>query len=140
MGAGLREGVLAGRCGPPLGHKSKDVMMHGETAWRKTSSFRFFATAAWRMSIGMYAYSPVQLLSVPHIGCSLSSVPKPQKATKSPYQALRQELNRLGDLFQQAPAFFTVLRGPQQILQPINPLYQQLLGPRWSLIRQNNPA
>ena len=45
-------------------------------------------------------------------------------------QTLRQELNRLGDLFQQAPAFFTVLRGPEHVFERINPLYQQLLGPR----------
>jgi PAS domain S-box-containing protein len=43
---------------------------------------------------------------------------------------LQQQLERLADLFQQAPAFFAVLRGPDYIFEMINPLYQELMGQR----------
>jgi PAS domain S-box-containing protein len=43
---------------------------------------------------------------------------------------LQQQRERLADLFQQAPAFFAVLRGPEYIFEMINPLYQELVGER----------
>lgn len=43
---------------------------------------------------------------------------------------LHRERTRLSDLFQQAPAFFAVLRGPEHIFELINPLYQELIGHR----------
>jgi PAS domain S-box-containing protein len=43
---------------------------------------------------------------------------------------LQQQRERLADLFQQAPAFFAVLRGPEHIFEMINPLYQDLMGQR----------
>ena len=43
---------------------------------------------------------------------------------------LQQQHERLADLFQQAPAFFAVLRGPEYIFEMINPLYQELMGQR----------
>jgi PAS domain S-box-containing protein len=43
---------------------------------------------------------------------------------------LQQQRERLADLFQQAPAFFAVLRGPDYIFEMINPLYQELIGQR----------
>jgi PAS domain S-box-containing protein len=43
---------------------------------------------------------------------------------------LQQQHERLADLFQQAPAFFAVLRGPDFVFEMINPLYQELMGQR----------
>jgi signal transduction histidine kinase len=43
---------------------------------------------------------------------------------------LQQQRERLADLFQQAPAFFAVLRGPDYVFEMINPLYQELIGQR----------
>jgi PAS domain S-box-containing protein len=43
---------------------------------------------------------------------------------------LQQQRERLADLFQQAPAFFAVLRGPDYVFEMINPLYQELMGQR----------
>lgn len=43
---------------------------------------------------------------------------------------LQQQRERLADLFQQAPAFFALLRGPEYIFEMINPLYQELIGQR----------
>src|SRR5438270_3400268 len=43
---------------------------------------------------------------------------------------LQQQREHLADLFQQAPAFFAVLRGPDFVFEMINPPYQQLMGQR----------
>jgi len=43
---------------------------------------------------------------------------------------LQQERERLADLFQQAPAFFAALRGPEHVFEMINPPYQELIGQR----------
>jgi signal transduction histidine kinase len=40
------------------------------------------------------------------------------------------EMQRLGDLFEQAPAFFAVLRGPQHTFERTNSSYQELIGNR----------
>jgi PAS domain S-box-containing protein len=43
---------------------------------------------------------------------------------------LQMERNRLADLFMQAPAFITVLRGPEHVFELVNPPYLQLVGYR----------
>jgi signal transduction histidine kinase len=43
---------------------------------------------------------------------------------------LQREMQRLADLFQQAPAFFAVLSGPEYVFEMINSLYQELVGQR----------
>jgi len=43
---------------------------------------------------------------------------------------LQQERTRLAHIFEQAPAFFAVLRGPEHIFEMTNPLYQELIGHR----------
>jgi PAS domain S-box-containing protein len=43
---------------------------------------------------------------------------------------LQRQHERLADLFQQAPAFFAVLRGPEHVFEMINPFYQELMGER----------
>jgi PAS domain S-box-containing protein len=40
----------------------------------------------------------------------------------------QQELERLADLFRQAPAFFAVLHGPDHVFEMTNPLYEELIG------------
>lgn len=43
-------------------------------------------------------------------------------------EALKASEARLTDLFQQIPAFVTVLRGPEHVFEMTNPLYQELVG------------
>jgi PAS domain S-box-containing protein len=53
-----------------------------------------------------------------------------QTARKKAELALQTERQRLVELFQQAPAFVAVLRGPEHVFELTNPLYQELVGPR----------
>ncbi len=45
-------------------------------------------------------------------------------------EALKGSEARLTELFQQIPAFVTVLRGPEHVFEMTNPLYQELIGVR----------
>jgi len=45
-------------------------------------------------------------------------------------EALKANEGSLTDLFQQIPAFVTVLRGPEHVFEMTNPLYQELVGLR----------
>jgi signal transduction histidine kinase len=45
-------------------------------------------------------------------------------------QQLQRESQRMADIFVQAPAFFAVLDGPEFVFEMLNPLYQNLIGPR----------
>ncbi len=75
-----------------------------------------------------YAYSPVRDMCGQICGTLVTCSETTRKQLAE--QTLRQDFKRLADLFEQAPAFFTLLRGPQHIFEMINPPYQQLLGPR----------
>ncbi|MEO8737278.1 MAG: ATP-binding protein [Edaphobacter sp.] len=75
-----------------------------------------------------YTYSPVRNLSGAVAGTLVTCMETTNR--KLAEEALKRESKRFSDLFQQAPAFFTVMRGPDHIFEMINPLYQQLLGPR----------
>ena len=45
-------------------------------------------------------------------------------------QALRSQRERLLAVFQQAPAFFALLKGPQHVFEMVNPQYTRLIGGR----------
>ncbi|MEO6966528.1 MAG: ATP-binding protein [Acidobacteriaceae bacterium] len=60
----------------------------------------------------------------------VSSVLKIADVRTASEQALRAERARLLDLFRQAPAFMTVLRGPEHVFEMANPLYKDLIGDR----------
>ena len=53
---------------------------------------------------------------------------------------LEREMERLADLFQQAPAFFAVLGGPEHVFELANPLYLELVGERSVLGRRVRDA
>ena len=111
-----------------IGPQIEQVMMSGKPVWQENQLIPIFRNGRLDDVYWTYAYSPVRDLEGQIRGTLVicTETTKRQMAE----QTLRQELNRLGDLFQQAPAFFTVLRGPEHVFERINPLYQQLLGPR----------
>ena len=113
---------------PTIGPQIEQVMMSGKTVWQENQLIPILRDGCLEDVYWTYAYSPVRDLEGGIEGTLVICTETTKKQIAD--QTLRQELNRLGDLFQQAPAFFTVLRGPQHIFERINPLYQQLLGPR----------
>ncbi len=70
-------------------------------------------------------------------------VEEQRKAERMRLQAeavLRTERARLLQIFEQAPAFFAVLDGPDHIISMVNPLYLQLVGNRDVLGKTLNEA
>jgi PAS domain-containing protein len=113
---------------PTIGPQIEQVMMSGKTVWQENQLIPILRDGCIEDVYWTYAYSPIRDLEGNIEGTLVICTETTKKQIAD--QTLRQELNRLGDLFQQAPAFFTVLRGPQHVFERINPLYQQLLGPR----------
>jgi PAS domain S-box-containing protein len=52
------------------------------------------------------------------------------EAQRKESDALRAEQTRLAELFNQAPAFLCVMRGPDHVFEMTNPRYQELIGDR----------
>jgi PAS domain-containing protein len=113
---------------PTIGPQIEQVMSSGRTVWQENQLIPILRDGCLEDVYWTYAYSPVRDLEGNITGTLVVCTETTKKQIAE--QTLRQELNRLGDLFQQAPAFFTVLRGPHHVFERINPLYQQLLGPR----------
>jgi signal transduction histidine kinase len=53
-----------------------------------------------------------------------------EASLRAAQEHLRADRRRLSELFQQAPAFVAVLRGPHHVFEMTNPLYQDLIGGR----------
>jgi signal transduction histidine kinase len=104
------------------------VMSEGKAVWKEDQLIPILRNGYLEDVYWTYAYSPVRDLGGCIGGTLVTCIETTQRQIAD--QTLRQEIRRLGDLFQQAPAFFAVLRGPEHVFERINPLYQQLLGPR----------
>ena len=75
-----------------------------------------------------YGYSPVYT-STGEIGGTLVVCTETTSSVFARRQA-QFERERLSDLFEQAPAFFAVLRGQHHVFEMVNRSYQQLIGHR----------
>ncbi|UWZ82550.1 PAS domain-containing sensor histidine kinase [Occallatibacter riparius] len=75
-----------------------------------------------------YSYSPVRDGSGQITGVLVTCLETTQSVLAR--QSFRAEQERLLALFQQAPAFFAVLRGPDHVYELTNPPYQRLISGR----------
>jgi PAS domain S-box-containing protein len=79
-----------------------------------------------------FSYTPVRSDAGEVVGmfCACSESTEAAKARAS----LEVEKERLRELFQQAPGFMVVLRGPQHVFELVNDAYLQLVGHRRDLV------
>lgn len=104
------------------------VMKRGEASWHVDQLVPINRDAKLEDVYWTYGYSPVYCPSGDICGTLVVCT-----ETTSSVLARRQvqfEMDRLSDLFEQAPAFFAVLRGPDHVFEMINRSYQQLIGHR----------
>ena len=104
------------------------VMKRGEASWHVDQLVPINRNGKLEDVYWTYGYSPVYR-PTGEIGGTLVVCTE----TTSSVLARRQvqfEMERLSDLFEQAPAFFAVLRGPDHVFEMINRSYQQLIGHR----------
>ena len=113
---------------PIIGPQIEAVMTRGEASWHENQLVPIFRNGKLEDVYWTYGYSPVR--NVTGEICGTLVVCTETTGSVSAKRQLQRETERLADLFQQAPAFFAVLRGPEHIFEMINPPYQELIGQR----------
>jgi signal transduction histidine kinase len=104
------------------------VMTRGEASWHEDQLVPIHRNGRLEEVYWTYGYSPVYN-SDGQIGGTLVVCTETTNSVLANRQRQR-EMKRLADLFEQAPAFFAVLRGPEHVFEMMNGPYQQLVGHR----------
>ena len=104
------------------------VMTRGEASWHENQLVPIHRNGRLDDVYWTYGYSPVYKSSG-EIGGTLVVCTETTNSILTGRQQQR-EMQRLADLFEQAPAFFAVLNGPQFVFEMVNSSYQQLIGHR----------
>ena len=104
------------------------VMTRGEASWHENQLVPINRNGVLEDVYWTYGYSPVYI-SGGKIGGTLV-VCTETTATVLAKRGLQREMERLADLFEQAPAFFAVMSGPEHVFEMTNGPYQQLIGHR----------
>lgn len=113
---------------PIIGPQIDAVMSRGESSWNENQLVPIHRNGRLEDVYWTYGYSPVR--NAEGEICGTLVVCTETTSNVLAKQQLQLERERLADLFQQAPAFFAVLRGPEYVFEMINPLYQKLIGQR----------
>jgi signal transduction histidine kinase len=104
------------------------VMKRGEASWHVDQLVPINRNGVLEDVYWTYGYSPVYRPDG-EIGGTLVVCTETTRSVLARNQ-VQFEMDRLSDLFEQAPAFFAVLRGPDHVFEMINGSYQQLIGHR----------
>lgn len=104
------------------------VMTRGEATWHENQLVPIHRNGRLEDVYWTYGYSPVYTSAGEIAGTLVVCT----ETTNTVLAERRQqhEMQRLADLFEQAPAFFAVLNGPEYVFEMINSPYQQLIGHR----------
>ena len=104
------------------------VMTQGLASWHENQLVPIHRNGRLEDVYWTYGYSPVYT-STGEIGGTLVVCTETTDGVLARRQ-LQREMQRLADLFEQAPAFFAVLGGPEFVYEMFNGSYQQLIGHR----------
>jgi signal transduction histidine kinase len=113
---------------PIIGPQIDGVMTRGEASWHENQLVPIRRQGTLEDVYWTYGYSPVRAESGEICGTLVVCTETTESVLAK--DQLQREMRRLSDLFQQAPAFFAVLGGPEHIFEMINPLYKELIGQR----------
>jgi signal transduction histidine kinase len=111
-----------------IGPQIDGVMTQGEPTWHENQLVPIHRNGKLEDVYWTYGYSPVR--DADGTICGTLVVCTETTDSVVARAQLQQERERFADLFQQAPAFFTLLSGPDHVFEIINPPYQELIGPR----------
>ena len=120
---------------PLIAPKIEAVMERGEANWDEDQLIPLYRNGKLEDLYWTYGYSALRDPSGTICGTLVNAFETTgrviaEQGSRLLLRELQQEQARLADLFQQAPAFFTLLHGPDHIFRMINPPYQELIGPR----------
>jgi hypothetical protein len=104
---------------PIIGPQIEAVMTRGEASWHEDQLVPIYRNGRLEDVYWTYGYSPVRD-SAGRIRGTLVVCTETTANVEAKHQ-LMQEREQLAELFQQAPAFFAFLRGPEFVFEMINP-------------------
>jgi signal transduction histidine kinase len=113
---------------PIIGPQIAQVMSTGEATWNENQLVPIFRDGKLEDVYWTYSYSAVRDLDGSIQG-TLVTCTETTTATIA-QTTLRRRLASLAELFERAPAFFALLRGPDHVFELTNPLYQKLIANR----------
>ncbi len=111
-----------------IGPQIDAVMTRGEANWFEDQMVPINRHGRLEEVYWTYGYSPVRDPEGAIRGTLVVCTETTNRVLAE--RRLQAERAQLSSLFEQAPAFFTLLRGPEFVFELVNPLYQQLIGDR----------
>ncbi len=104
------------------------VMTRGEASWHENQLVPINRNGRLDEVYWTYGYSPVYTPTGEICGTLVVCTETTNSILAKRQQQL--EMERLADLFEQAPAFFAVMSGPDYVFEMVNGAYEQLIGHR----------
>jgi signal transduction histidine kinase len=104
------------------------VMTRGEASWHENQLVPINRNGRLDEVYWTYGYSPVYV-PTGAVGGTLVVCTETTNTILAK-RAQQREMDRLADLFEQAPAFFAVMNGPDYVFEMVNGPYMQLIGHR----------
>lgn len=105
-----------------------EAVMRGESVFVEDQFIPGRRSGAFEDTYWSYSYTPIRNISGAVRGVFVVGHETTQNIHAR--NLVEKEKQRLADLFEQAPAFFAVLRGPSHIFELTNSPYQALIGGR----------
>ena len=111
-----------------IGPQIDQVMTGGGATWQENALVPITRNGRREDVYWTYSYGPIDDDAAPNgVGGVLVVCTETTDQVLSGRQAA-QDLERLAQLFQQAPGFMAVLRGPDHVFELVNPAYTKLVG------------
>ena len=115
---------------PIIGPQIEQVMRGEGATWHENQLVPIFRHGELQDVYWTYSYSPIDEPEYPHgVGGVLVIVTETTEVVLAK-QRLAADRERFVQLFDQAPTFLAVLRGPDHVIEFVNPGYMQLIGHR----------
>lgn len=110
---------------PIVGHQIQEARS-GRAVWKEDQLAPIHREGRLQDAWFTYSYSPVRDEQGVIRGVLVTCLETTRRVLAE--KQLREERAELLKVFEQAPAFFAVLRGPEHVFERINPRYQQVVG------------
>ncbi len=113
-----------------IGPQIDQVMHGGEPTWQENMLIPITRNGRRDDAYWTYSFGPIDDDAAPDgIGGVLVVCTETTEQAHARQQAV-QDVERLASLFQQAPGFMALLRGPDHVFELANPAYMELVGRR----------
>lgn len=111
-----------------IGPQIEQVMTGGGATWQENALVPITRNGRREEVYWTYSYGPIDDDGAPDgVGGVLVICSETTEQVLSSQQAVK-DVERLAQLFQQAPGFMALLRGPEHVFELVNPAYTKLVG------------